>query len=139
MDLNPASIAKKISTKLGVKGVLLVTAVTTGVLEFGSQALERYLPNTGNWKSISDQQLLQSAPLLGRIDVRDAVVLSPSIGQALRVVKKGKPNFKVIAVNYGLKTLFRNLGLNPLPDKHKPEQAVQKRFSYQPATTKSNG
>ena len=131
MDLNPASIAKKISTKLGVKGVLLGTAVTTGVLEFGSQALERYLPNTGNWKSISDQQLLQSAPLLGRIDVRDAVVLSPSIGQALRVVKKGKPNFKVIAVNFGLKTLFRNLGLNPLPDKHKPEQAVQKRFSYQ--------
>ena len=131
MDLNPASIAKKISTKLGVKGVLLGTAVTTGVLEFGSQAVERYLPNTGNWKSISDQQLLQSAPLLGRIDVRDAVVLSPSIGQALRVVKKGKPNFKVIAVNYGLKTLFRNLGLNPLPDKHKPEQAVQKRFSYQ--------
>jgi len=131
MDLNPASIAKKISTKLGVKGVLLGTAVTTGVLEFGSQALERYLPNTGNWKSISDQQLLQSAPLLGRIDVRDAVVLSPSIGQALRVVKKGKPNFKVIAVNFGLKTLFRNLGLNPLPDKHKPEQAVQKKFSYQ--------
>ena len=131
MDLNPASIAKKISTKLGVKGVLLGTAVTTGVLEFGSQALERYLPNTGNWKSISDQQITQSAPLLGRIDVRDAIVLSPSIGQALRVASKGKPNIKVIIVNYGLKVLFRNLGLNPLPDKHKPEQAVQKKFSYQ--------
>ena len=131
MNLNPVSIARKISSKIGVKGVLLGTAATTAVLEFGSGALEKYLPNTGNWKSISDQQIVGNAPLLGRVDVRDAVVLSPSIGQALRVVKKGKPNFKVIAVNYGLKVIFRNLGLNPLPDKHKPEQAVTKKFSYQ--------
>ena len=100
MNLNPVSIARKISSKIGVKGVLLGTAATTAVLEFGSQAAEKYLPNVVNWKSISDQQITQSAPFLGRVDVRDAVVLSPSIGQALRVVKKkDKPNFKVIAVN----------------------------------------
>ena len=137
MNLNPVSLARKITSKIGVKGTLLATAATTAVLEFGTQALENYAPNIGGWKALADTQIYGSAPGLGRVDIRDAVVLAPSIGQAAKLLKgNGRPNFKVIAINYGMKVAFRKTGLNPLPDKHKPEQAMQKTFSYQlPART----
>ena len=136
MDLNPSSIARKVSTKLGVKGVVAGTVLTTAVLEFGTQFIENASFTPTAIKSIGDREIMQGAPFLGRLDVRDAVVLSPSITQGLRVIKKGKPNIKIILANYGTKVLLRMVGLNPLPDKSKPAQATQKTFSYQlPAGT----
>ena len=138
MDLNPASIAKKIITKAGLhpKSTLLATGLTTAVLEFGSQALEKHAPDIAGWKGLASKTITNNAPFLGNVDIRDAVVLSPSIGQVLRLAKKSKPNIKIILVNYGLKVLFRNAGLNPLPDEKKPAQNARKTFSYQlPART----
>ena len=136
MDLNPSSIARKVSTKLGVKGVVAGTVLTTAGLEFGTQFIENASFTSTAIKSIGDREIMQGAPFLGRLDVRDAVVLSPSITQGLRVIKKGKPNIKIILANYGTKVLLRMVGLNPLPDKSKPAQAKQKTFSYQlPART----
>ena len=136
MNLNPMSIAKSMSTRLGVKGVVAGTVLTTAFLEFGTQFIENASFTPAVVKSIADREIMQGAPFLGRLDVRDAVVLSPSITQGLRVIKKGKPNIKIILANYGTKVLMRMVGLNPLPDKSKPAQAMQKTFSYQlPART----
>ena len=136
MNLNPSSIARKVSDKLGVKGVVAGTILTTAVLEFGSQFIENASFTPSTVKNIADRQIMAGAPFLGRIDVRDAVVLSPSITQGMRVLKKGKPNIKIILANYGSKVLMRMVGLNPLPDKHKPAQQQRKPFSYQlPART----
>ena len=136
MNLNPMSIAKGLSTKLGVKGVVAGTVLTTAFLEFGTQFIENASFTPAVVKSIADREIMQGAPFLGRLDVRDAVVLSPSITQGLRVIKKGKPNIKFFLANYGTKVLMRMVGLNPLPDKSKPAQAMQKTFSYQlPART----
>ena len=136
MNLNPSSIARKVSDKLGVKGVVAVTILTTAVLEFGSQFIENASFTPSTVKNIADRQIMAGAPFLGRIDVRDAVVLSPSITQGMRVLKKGKPNIKIILANYGSKVAMRMLGVNPLPDKHKPAQSARKTFSYQlPART----
>jgi len=136
MNLNPMSIAKNMSTKLGVKGVVAGTVLTTAFLEFGTQFIENASFTPAVVKSIGDREIMQGAPFLGRVDVRDAVVLSPSITQGLRVIKKGKPNIKIILANYGSKVLMRMIGVNRLPDKSKPAQAMQKTFSYQlPART----
>ena len=96
MNLNPSSIARKVSDKLGVKGVVAGTILTTAVLEFGSQFIENASFTPSTVKNIADRQIMAGAPFLGRIDVRDAVVLSPSITQGMRVLKKGKPNIKII-------------------------------------------
>jgi len=139
MDLNPASIARKIITKAGLhpKSTLLATGLTTAVLEFGTQALENHAPDIAGWKGLASKTITNQAPFLGNVDVRDAVVLSPSIGQGARLLRgKGRPNFKIIAVNYGMKAVFRRLGLNRLPDEKKPAQSARKVFSYQlPART----
>ena len=79
MNLNPSSIARKVSDKLGVKGVVAGTILTTAVLEFGSQFIENASFTPSTVKNIADRQIMAGAPFLGRIDVRDAVVLSPSI------------------------------------------------------------
>ena len=81
MDLNPQSLAKKVSTKLGVKGVVAGTVLTTAVLEFGTQFLENASFTPASVKSIADRKIINGAPFLGRVDVRDAIVLSPSITQ----------------------------------------------------------
>ena len=136
MNLNPSSIAKGISSKLGVKGVLAGTILSTVALEFGTQFIENASFTPSAIKNIADRKVMDGAPFLGRVDVRDAVVLSPSITQGIRVLKKGKPNIKIILANYGTKVAMRMVGLNPLPDKSKPAQAMQKTFSYQlPART----
>ena len=126
VSLLPASLMNK--TKLGMGGIV-GTAVQTAVLEFGTQALERFVPQV---RSVSDTTLLKNSPFLGNVDVRDAIVLAPSIKEVTKLAGKGKPNFKNILVNYGMKVVLRNMGLNPLPDVHTdPKELKVKQYSQQ--------
>lgn len=126
VSLLPASLMNK--TKLGMGGIV-GTAVQTAVLEFGSQAIERFVPQV---RSVSDTTLLRDSPFLGNVDVRDAIVLAPSIKEVTKLAGKGKPNFKNILVNYGMKVVLRNMGLNPLPDTHTdPKELKVKQYSQQ--------
>lgn len=126
VSLIPASLMAK--TKLGVKGIA-GTAIQTAVLEFGTQALEKFVPQV---RQVTDTTILRSAPFLGNVDVRDAIVLSPTIKEITKFAGKGKPNFKNILVNYGMKVILRNAGLNPLPDIHTdPKELKVKQYSQQ--------
>ena len=126
MNLLPASIMSK--TRLGMTGIA-GTVVQSAVLEFSTQLIERFVPQV---RSVSDTTLLKDSPFLGNVDVRDAVVLAPSIKEITKLAGKGKPNFKNILVNYGMKVVFRNAGLNPLPDAHTdPKDLKVKKYSQQ--------
>ena len=108
--LNP-NVWKKFA--LGQKGMLGV-ALSTVVLEFATQALEKYVPQT---RGVMDRQLVQSSPFLGRVDVRDAIVLGPAISSGVRGVtdKSGAKmkRFMEAGVGYGTNVLLRSTGLNP--------------------------
>jgi hypothetical protein len=126
VSLIPASLMSKI--KLGQNGIV-GTAVQTAILEFGTQALEKFVPQV---RKVTDITLLRSAPFLNNVDVRDAIVLSPTIKEVTKFAGKGKPNFKNILVNYGMKVILRNSGLNPLPDVHtNPSEHKIKQYSQQ--------
>lgn len=126
VSIIPASLMTKL--KVGQKG-LIGTAVQTALLEFGTQALEKYVPQV---RKVTDTTIVNSAPFLGNVDVRDAVVLSPTIKEVTKFASKGKPNFKNILVNYGMKVILRNAGLNPLPDVHTDKTALKiKQYSQQ--------
>ena len=126
MNLLPASIMSK--TRLGMTGIA-GTVVQSAVLEFSTQLIERFVPQV---RSVSDTTLLKDSPFLGNVDVRDAVVLAPSIKEITKLAGKGKPNFKAILANYGTKVVMRELGLNPLPDTHTdPKELKVKQYSQQ--------
>tara|TARA_R110002051_G_scaffold317130_1_gene397891 strand:+ start:300 stop:698 length:399 start_codon:yes stop_codon:yes gene_type:complete len=126
VNILPASLMTQL--RMNQKG-LLGTAVATGILEFGTQALEKYLPEV---RKVTDTTIINSAPFLGNVDVRDAIVLSPTIKEVSKFAGKGKPNFKNILVNYGMKVILRNAGLNPLPDVHTDKTALKiKQYSQQ--------
>ena len=126
VSLIPASLMNKL--KLGQSGIV-GTAIQTAVLEFGTQQIERFVPQV---RAVTDTTLLKSAPFLGNVDVRDAIVLSPTVKEVTKFAGKGKPNFKNILVNYGMKVVLRNAGLNPLPDVHtNPSELKVKQYSQQ--------
>ena len=126
VSILPASLMTQL--KVGQKG-LIGTAVQTALLEFGTQALEKFVPQV---RKVTDTTIVNSAPFLGNVDVRDAVVLSPTIKEVTKFASKGKPNFKNILVNYGMKVILRNAGLNPLPDAHTDKTALKiKQYSQQ--------
>lgn len=126
VSLIPASIMGKL--KLGQSGIV-GTAIQTAVLEFGTQQIERFVPQV---RQVTDTTLLRSAPFLGNLDVRDAVVLAPTVKEVTKFTGKGKPNFKNILVNYGMKIVLRNAGLNPLPDVHTDAKELKiKQYSQQ--------
>ena len=126
VNLLPKSILSK--ARLGMGGIA-GAVVQTAVLEFGTQALEKFVPQV---RQITDATIIKSSPFLGNVDVRDAIVLAPSVKEVTKLAGKGKPNFKAILGNYGTKIVLRNLGLNPLPDTHTdPKELKVKQYSQQ--------
>ncbi len=98
---------------LGQKGIA-GTAISTAVLEFGTQLAERYLPQSSG---IMNRQITGNAPFLGNISVRDTIVLAPAITAGLRAIKdKGssrKNRVMEAVAGYGTKVMLRRTGLNP--------------------------
>ena len=113
--------------KLGIGGPLGIVAGTV-VIEIASQQLERFVPQT---EPVLSRQIIPNAPFLGAVDVRDLGTLGFTVRELLRLVKGGKPKIVNIIANYGTKVLLRSQGINPLPDKNKPQNFQRKRFSYQ--------
>ena len=123
--LKPASLLNK--AKLGIGGPLGVVAGTIAI-ELVSQQIEAKAPQT---QQVLQRQIVGNVPFLGAVDVRDVGTLGFTIRELLKLVRKGKPNIKVILANFGTKVILRNQGINPLPDKNNPNNFQRKRFSYQ--------
>ncbi len=102
--------------KLGMKGAAGYAAATVA-LEFGTQLLDRYLfPKLPQLESLMTTTVIQNAPMLGPVDVRDTIVLMPAIQQGYKTFadKTGRPkHFTNALVAYGTKVVLRKTGLNP--------------------------
>lgn len=114
MGKNPLSSATWNKFSLGQKGVV-GSAVATGVLEFTTQMIQRFVP-IPQINAIMDKQIMANAPFLGGISVRDTIVLAPAITNAIGALgssknKKGKIMNAV--ASYGTKVALRSSGLNP--------------------------
>jgi hypothetical protein len=110
---NPLSSSTWKQFALGQKGVI-GTATATAVLEFGTQLIDRYAP--AQVTNIMSKQVMNNAPFLGGISVRDTIVLAPAITSALGAVKGGgskKGNIMNALAGYGTKVMLRRTGLNP--------------------------
>lgn len=130
LSLAPLSILNK--AKFGVGGVLGIV-VGTVVIEFVTQFLERSAP--ASVQNFLDSGIINNVPFLGRVDVRDLMVLGFSIKQILGLILRrgGKFNIMNFVANFGTKVVLRQQGINPLPDKH-INQTKFKNFSSQLVT-----
>ena len=98
--------------KLGKKGALGV-AIGVTVLEFGTQAIQKFMPQVLPY---FDRVLTSRAPLLGDITVRDTIVLSPALLVAIRGITSRKKSTKALmnaGAGYATKYALRKAGLNP--------------------------
>lgn len=123
--LKPSKLIDK--AKLGMKGAAGFAAATVA-LEAGTQLLERfvfdrYLPQAAN---LMNTVITTSAPALGTIDVRDAIVLLPAEQQAYKALSSGNKQAHIInaLASYGTKVILRRTGLNPKEIADKPEKII---------------
>ena len=113
--------------KLGMKGAAGFAAATVA-LEAGTQLLERfvfdrYLPQAAN---LMNTVITTSAPALGTIDVRDAIVLLPAEQQTYKALSSGNKQTHIInaLASYGTKVILRRTGLNPKEIADKTEKII---------------
>ena len=123
--LKPGKLIDK--AKLGMKGAAGFAAATVA-LEAGTQLLERfvfdrYLPQAAN---LMNTVITTSAPALGTIDVRDAIVLLPAEQQAYKALSSGNKQAHIInaLASYGTKVILRRTGLNPKEIADKTEKII---------------
>ena len=123
--LKPSKLIDK--AKLGMKGAAGFAAATVA-LEAGTQLLERfvfdrYLPQAAN---LMNTVITTSAPALGTIDVRDAIVLLPAEQQAYKALSSGNKQAHIInaLASYGTKVILRRTGLNPKEIADKTEKII---------------
>jgi len=116
--------------KLGMKGAAGYAAATVA-LEAGTQLLERfvfdrYLPQAAN---VMNTVITNSAPFLGTIDVRDAIVLLPAETQAYKALSGGNKQTHFINAlsSYVTKIILRRTGLNPKEIAAKTEKVITPR------------
>ena len=71
-----------------------------------------------------------SAPGLGTIDVRDAIVLLPAEQQTYKALSSGNKQTHIInaLASYGTKVILRRTGLNPTEIADKTEKVVNPRM-----------
>ena len=117
--------------KLGMKGAAGFAAAPVA-LEAGTQLLERfvfdrYLPQAAN---LMNTVITTSAPALGTIDVRDAIVLLPAEQQAYKALSSGNKQNHIInaLASYGTKVILRRTGLNPKEIADKTEKVITPRM-----------
>ena len=123
--LKPSKLIDK--AKLGMKGAAGFAAATVA-LEAGTQLLERfvfdrYLPQAAN---LMNTVITTSAPALGTIDVRDAIVLLPAEQQTYKALSSGNKQAHIInaLASYGTKVILRRTGLNPKEIADKTEKII---------------
>ena len=127
--LKPTKLIDK--AKFGMKGAAGFAAATVA-LEAGTQLLERfvfdrYLPQASN---LMNTVITTSAPALGTIDVRDAIVLLPAEQQTYKALSSGNKQTHVInaLASYGTKVILRRTGLNPKEIADKTEKVITPRM-----------
>jgi len=126
--LKPSKLIDK--AKLGMKGAAGFAAATVA-LEAGTQLVERfvfdrYLPQAAN---LMNTVITTSAPALGTIDVRDAIVLLPAEQQTYKALSSSNKQTHIInaLASYGTKVILRRTGLNPKEIADKTEKVITPR------------
>ena len=122
---DPKKLVEK--SKLGLKGPAGFIAATVA-LETATQLLDRFVLSKyfPSGQGIMNTQVLQSAPFLGPVNVRDGIVLLPAATQAAKgITGKDKQKHLINAgVAYATKIILRRTGLNPDEIAKKAEKAV---------------